>query len=137
MNKKSTGFREIAHTADWELEVWAPDYFTLLEQSSIGMYKLMGVCLDKNITNQHSIKIPWSDQENTLVTFLSELVYICESEGLAFYKFEFSVSNNNLIIDLQGSPILSMEKEIKAVTYHNLKIETSLDELNVHIVFDV
>jgi len=137
MNKKSTGFREIAHTADWELEVWAPDYFTILKQSAIGMYKLMGVSTDKKNNNERSINIPWSDQENTLVTFLSELVFICESEGLAFHKIEFSISDNNLKVDLQGSPIISMEKEIKAVTYHNLKIETSQDGLNAHIVFDV
>ena len=39
------GFREHAHTADWELEVWAPDLPTLLEQAARGMYAISGVQL--------------------------------------------------------------------------------------------
>jgi SHS2 domain-containing protein len=38
--KTRIGFQEIAHTADWELEVWAPDLCTLLEQAAQGMYHL-------------------------------------------------------------------------------------------------
>ena len=33
----SAGYREIEHTADWELEVWAPDLAALLEQAARGM----------------------------------------------------------------------------------------------------
>ena len=36
------GFREHAHTADWELEVWAPDLPALLEQAAHGMYAISG-----------------------------------------------------------------------------------------------
>jgi SHS2 domain-containing protein len=37
------GYREREHTADWELEVWAPDLPRLLEQAARGMYRLAGL----------------------------------------------------------------------------------------------
>ena len=40
------GYREIEHTADWELKVWAPDLRGLLEQAARGMYALSGIILD-------------------------------------------------------------------------------------------
>jgi hypothetical protein len=45
MTHSTAGFREIEHTADWELEVWAPDLPALLEQAGRGMYALAGVRL--------------------------------------------------------------------------------------------
>ncbi|MFC2053874.1 archease, partial [Chloroflexota bacterium] len=36
MKREIAGFREIEHTADWELEVWAPDILELLKQAAIG-----------------------------------------------------------------------------------------------------
>ena len=40
------GYRELEHTADWELEAWADDLPGLLEQAARGMYALSGVRLD-------------------------------------------------------------------------------------------
>ena len=47
MAKQSSGFREKEHTADWELDVWAPDLPALLEQAARGMYWLMGARLEE------------------------------------------------------------------------------------------
>jgi SHS2 domain-containing protein len=42
-----------------------------------------------------------------------------------------------LHIELGGAPIASQEKEIKAVTYHNLVIRRIHKGLAANIVFDV
>jgi SHS2 domain-containing protein len=51
------GFREHAHTADWELEVWAPDLPTLLEQTACGMYAISGVLLQPGPAQERRITL--------------------------------------------------------------------------------
>ena len=47
MPTQPAGFREKEHTADWELDVWAPDLPALLDQAARGMYWLMGAQLEE------------------------------------------------------------------------------------------
>ena len=137
MKELAAGFREISHTADWELEVWAPDLASLLEQSASGMYHLMGICLDKNKTVKRIINIQAADDESILVSFLSELLYICETDEEAFQKFAFRRKPEYFEVEMAGSSILSIERYIKAVTYHNLAITKRQTGVSVQIVFDV
>jgi SHS2 domain-containing protein len=134
------GFREHAHTADWELEVWAPDLPTLLEQAAHGMYTLAGVHLQGSPHQRQMLIIPANDIESLLVQFLSNLLWFEEDKHLGFDQFEIKIFKDdtyNLLAQLTGSTITSMDKEIKAVTYHNLKVETTPDGWRVNIVFDV
>ncbi len=132
------GFREHAHTADWELEVWAPNLATLLEQAARGMYAISGVKTDVNSPQERSMAMHASDAESLLVRFLTELLWLEQEDGLAIDHFSMNVEKDySLWAELCGAPILSLDKEIKAVTYHNLKVETTPQGLRVYIVFDV
>ncbi len=132
------GFREHAHTADWELEVWAPDLATLLEQAACGMYAMSGVKTDSNTPAKRSLSLHAPDAEGLLVRFLNELLWLEQEQQLAFAHFSIDVqADYSLRAELDGAPIVSLDKEIKAVTYHNLKVATTSSGLQVNIVFDV
>jgi len=132
------GFRENQHTADWELEAWAPDFPSLLEQSARGMYTLSGMRLQVGSRQRRTIKLHGDDAESLLVGFLTELLWLEQEEGLAFDSFSITVDQQyNLQAELGGSAISNLDKEIKAVTYHNLAIQTTDVGLRVIIVFDV
>ena len=75
--------------------------------------------------------------ESLLVAFLSELVYLQEHEGLAFDQIDIQISGHRLAAELGGAKVGSIDKSIKAVTWHNLKIENTARGLEVEIVFDV
>jgi SHS2 domain-containing protein len=78
------------------------------------------------------------DAESLLVRFLNELLWLEEEQGLAFDRFSIMVDNQlNLQAELNGFAIASLDKEIKAVTYHNLQVENTSQGLRVNIVFDV
>jgi len=132
-----SGYREIEHTADWELEVWAQDYPTLLERAAKGMYSLSGTRLVSDNSQMKHIELHAPDQETMLVDFLSELIWLAESENLAFEDYSISIDEDTLVADLVGAPIKEQTKEIKAVTFHNLKIERTDQGIKVRIVFDV
>jgi SHS2 domain-containing protein len=138
MQKTSkTGFREREHTADWELEVWGPDLATLLEQAARGMYALTQTQLNPETRLTRAFELPYHDPESLLVDFLSELLYLGEDQGIGFDSFDIQLDGDELRAELEGAPIKSQAKEIKAVTYHNLRVRQTERGLEVNIVFDV
>jgi len=135
--RTKAGFSEREHTADWELEVWAPDFPGLLAQAARGMYAISGVRLKDELLQEREIHLTAPDMESLLVRFLAELLNLGEQEHLGFEVFQFALEGNRLIVRLKGAPITSQDKEIKAVTYHNLCIRETVEGFVVNIVFDV
>ena len=131
------GHRELEHTADWALEVWAPDLAALLEEAARGMYRLMGVVLAAGPRQRRRLELAGADRESLLVDFLAELLYLVESEGLAFDTLGLEAADGRLAASLEGAPITSHAKDIKAVTYHRLEIRDTATGLETRIVFDV
>jgi SHS2 domain-containing protein len=135
-------YEELPHTADWSLRIWAADITHLFVESAKGMNALSGIRLaDKQrVKCRFSTSAP--DTESLLVSYLSELVFFAEKDHLAFDRFELSLDLENnqpchLSASMHGAPILSMDKSIKAVTYHNLHIQQTARGVEVEIVFDV
>jgi SHS2 domain-containing protein len=131
------GFREISHTADWELEVYAPDLESLLEQAARGMYHLTHLVLAPRPCLTRKLEIQFTEPETLLIDFLTELLYISESEKIAFDDFDLQIIGDRFNAVMRGSNIESLAKEIKAATYHNLEIRKHEDGLVANIVFDV
>lgn len=139
----TAGFEEIEHTADWELHVWSPDLRTLLEQAARGMYALSGTQIAADDRLAQAIELEAADAESLLVTFLAELLFLGEQDGLAFDRFDLQIDEDpgqnrlHLTGQMEGGRIIAQAKEIKAVTYHRLQIERSEKGLEVRVVFDV
>ncbi len=137
MSDQSAGFREHEHTADWELEIWAPNYPLLLEQAALAMNALAGIRLGSGPRTARKFSITFNDLEQALVSFLEELLFIADMENLAFDEFDIKVSSDKIAVEAFGTEILAISKEIKAVTYHNLAVLSTRDGLSVRIVFDI
>jgi len=135
MNDK--GFEEIPHTADWAMYVWAGDLPSLFEEAAQGMNIMAGVKLAEGEKTKRHYESEAPDPESLLVAFLSELIYYQEQEKLGFSKFDIRIFDTRLSVEMEGAPILAMDKAIKAVTYHNLKIQKTAQGLDVEIVMDV
>jgi len=137
MDKSRQGYREHEHTADWELEVWAESLPALFEQAARGMYALAGVVIKPGRHLEHRLELQALDNESLLVSFLGALLFLSETQGLAFDRFEILLQEGNLQASVQGAQIAAISREIKAVTYHNLQILESRRGLEARIVFDV
>jgi SHS2 domain-containing protein len=131
------GHRELEHTADWELEVWGFDMPALFGEAARGMYELMGVEISEESRCHQQLELLADDREQLLVSFLGELLFLAETEDLAFDGFLLQVDGTSLLARLEGGSILSRSKEIKAVTYHRLEILETGRGLETSIIFDV
>lgn len=135
---EAAGFREIAHTADWSVEVWAPDLSGLLATSAKAMYSLMKPQTKPMVIVSKQLQLHAEDAESLLVAFLNELLFWADTESLVFDFQEIEVdSHYNLQARLNGRAVLSMEKMIKAATFHQMQVTSTYGGMTVTIVFDV
>jgi len=130
-------FEEIQHTADWSLRVWAATLPELFAEAARGMTALAGARLAAAPRTSRTIEISSLDIEGLLVSFLSEILYLGEEEKLAFDEFKIQIVENRVSAEITGAAIRSIDKTIKAVTYHNLLIRQASRGYEVEIVFDV
>lgn len=131
------GYRELEHTADWELQVWAPDLSQLFVLAAQGMYALAGTRLQGQERIIRKLDLSANDIESLLVMFLNDLLFLSEEEGLAFDRFDVETDGGYLHADVYGAPISNQDKEIKAVTFHNLELRNKDGLFSINIVFDV
>ena len=152
------GFEEISHTADWSVRVWADDLPSLFAEAARAMNALSGTRIGKDPRLTRTFVCEAPDEESLLVAFLSELVYYQEQENLAFDEFRLEVKTpalplsfasgtivssgvvskgKTLRVEMDGAPVESVDKAIKAVTYHNLIIAKTSEGFETTIVFDV
>ena len=140
IENKRAGFEELDHTADLEIRVWGEDLDSLFRQSAAGMIQLSGVeGLAEGISSvQQNISLEAMDYEGLLILFLEELLYRLTEDYMVYEIQELSVSSEyTLKARLTGAQIKSYQRDIKAVTYHNLNIRTTADGYEVNIVFDI
>jgi SHS2 domain-containing protein len=133
------GFEEIEHTADKALRIFGINLKELVISAAQGMTQLMVGNVSKISTEiEKSIELQAIDAETLLVEWLSELAYWAEIEMLVFKKFKITeVTATRLQATVLGGKVVELEKQIKAVTYHNLEIMKTPKGLEVTIVFDV
>jgi len=89
---------------------------------------------------KQEIKITSVDINSLLIDFLSEAVAQSDIKNSVFYKSSFSEFGENFLEGvIYGSPVDGFDKEIKAVSYHEVDIkrnpETGFYETT--LVFDI
>lgn len=132
-------FEEVDHTADRALRIFGTNLAELFLNAAAGMTHLMVPDVSEiSMEIEKSIELDAIDTEGLLVEWLGELAYWAESDMLIFKKFRIQkVTATHLKAKIFGGKTSMLEKHIKAVTYHNLKIIKTSQGLETTIVFDV
>ncbi len=139
VNSDAIDFEEVEHTADWALRVRGRDLRELLVNAARGMSHLLvsdPAAIPTDV--ERRFEMDAFDAEGLLVEWLSELAYWAEAEMLVFREFDLpQVTPTHLQAIVRGGHAPDLQKQIKAVTYHNLKIVETDDGLEATVVFDV
>ena len=101
------------------------------------MFWLMGARLQADNRLKYNLEFSGVDPESQLVSFLQELLYLCDSQGLGFDEIHVAIEGEQGRAVLSGAPLVQRGKEIKAVTYHNLLVRQTAAGLEAIVVFDV
>ncbi len=131
-------FVEIEHTADWSICVHGSTLRDLFVNAAVGMYSLMADITTLTPTIEREINVASVDVEALLVRWLNELLYHTEMNGEMFCEFAItSLDSTRITSSAKASRGIELKKQIKAVTFHNLKIVPANDGYEVTLVFDV
>ena len=132
-------YERLEHTADSLVrctgnsleECFANAAYALFDQT----VDLRGVEPRENI----SIRTEGEDSESMLYNFLSELLFVEETERLFLCEFEVRFEGTSVVCDAKGERLdLSRHKartEVKAVTYHMMEIDREAP--SVTVLFDI
>lgn len=135
----AASFEEVAHTADWALRVRGRDWPEFLANAAYGMASLLvAEPAVVSLEIERLVELDAFDGESLLVNWLGELAYWAEAELLVFRQFDLAgATPTHLQATVRGGYVPTLQKHIKAVTYHNLEIVTTDAGFEATIVFDV
>jgi SHS2 domain-containing protein len=131
------GFIEIPHRADLALRVWSSDWMGIFLQSALGLYALMGIKKNSEMIKSRKINLMGVDDETLLISFLNELINEAVLRRVIYHDFKIHIHEFHLEGELKGAAIKTFAREIKAATYHNIKLRRTQSGFETRIVFDV
>jgi SHS2 domain-containing protein len=130
------------HTADLGLRIRAADLDTLFAEAAQALFAALVENPDAVAPRQRfEITIAGSDREYLLFDWLKELLYRFEVEHLLLSRFEVHVGANGLQASVWGEPFdpqrHELAHEVKAITYHGLRVEQTPDGWLAEVIVDI
>ena len=129
-------FEEIPHKADAALIIYGLSLPEVFSHAVLGMYHIMGIIGKNQRKVEDRIVLQTSDSETMLVAFLTELLFLAET-GIKVEVIELNMNRSILNAKIYKTPVSSIIKEIKAVTFNEMKIIKKDDIYQTKIVFDI
>lgn len=134
---KGPRYEEIDHTADWAFRAYGNDLKELYQNAAYALFALEGA-LDAQSTLTRQVRVEGVDREAVLVNWLSELLFLQETQHETFQKFDVTaLSETALEATIAGAVASPRTRFIKAITYHGLEITQTPDGWQATIVVDV
>ena len=136
------GFKVLDHTADIGIVAYGADIKALFVNSAIGLSSLITDLDTINEVDQKQIELTAEDAEVLLVQWLNELIYIFEVDHIVFKRFDVAeLTDNRIKANCYGEKINpkhnTLLREIKAATYHMLRISKCDSGYEVTVIFDI
>jgi len=142
MNSDSLNYKIIDHTADLGIVVNGVDVKDVFIRAAQAMTDLM-VKADINEKGaKRKVLVEGEDFPDLMVRWLSEILYLFDGEHILVSAIEISsISPIRLQSTLTVVPLKrghhEILREIKAVTYHQISVESKNDGWEARIIFDI
>ncbi len=129
----------LEHTADAKIKVFGKAKQDLFLNAMLGMMAVLKTKKEKGGQMAvRKIKIISPDINALLVDFLGEVNYLAQTHWEVYICAKFlKFSDTRLEAQVSGYKVNEFGGEIKAVTYHGLKILEVADHWEADIVFDI
>jgi SHS2 domain-containing protein len=131
---------ELPHTADVMFRITADRVEGIFEDATRAMFQTMYGSCSVHPSVEKEISLSAEDLEMLLVDFLSELLYLSEVEYLVICEASVTIDHTSLTATVRGEPFDPARhsgREIKGVSFSNLRIFKQGDAYTLDIIFDV
>ncbi|MBN2093510.1 archease [candidate division KSB1 bacterium] len=137
-----TRYQLIEHTGDIGIQVFGTSLERLFENAGFALFDIMTDIQKIQPVVNYEIEVTGNDIEELLVNWLSELNFIFQTQYILFREFKVLEMNEKnlkaIVIGEIRDPVKHpVRMEIKAVTFHQLKIEETNDGWHGWVIFDI
>ncbi len=136
-------FEFFEHTADIGARIYGGTLEELFRNAAAALFEAFGALQKSGTASQRSVELKAGSLEDLLHDWLSELLYEVEASHVLYDDFEFlHLNSQGLKATLHGATIdfarSQTTEEIKAVTYHQLRVEQLPNRTwRATVIFDV
>jgi SHS2 domain-containing protein len=135
-------YETFEHTADVGLRVRAPDLDTLFHDAALGLFALI---VEPRPTGgsagPFAVEITGERLDFLLFDWLAELLYVFDSERVVLDRFEVHVAEGRVRGAAERFPLDAGSyrrlHEVKAITYHGLRVEDTHDGWLAEVIVDI
>jgi len=132
-------YEVLEHTADLMVRAYGRTLEECYENAAFAMMDQIVNASAARPAEQVDIAVDGENREDLLYNFLSEVLFIFDARRLVLSKFEVTLLPGRLTCQAWGEPFdperHEPKTEIKAVTYHELKVDEETPSITV--LFDV
>jgi SHS2 domain-containing protein len=136
----AAGFELLEHTADVGIRAFGEGLEEAFAQAALGLAELMGVRVP-GPGERRLLRVEGEDEEDLLVGFLNELLYLHETELAGFAQVRvLRVSERAVEAEIELVPLREPGSgvAVKAATYHQVAVERRPDgTVEVRVYVDV
>ena len=118
------GYRQVDHTADIALALWAPTEEDLLAEGARGVIDLLTEGASFLPQKIRRVSLQTLDAEDRLVQVLNEVLVLAVVDGFLTASLSLTLLPNGVEMTLHGEDDAAdrIHTELKAVTYHGLQL---------------
>jgi SHS2 domain-containing protein len=130
------------HTADLGLRVRAPSLDALLAEAAMALFSVIveDLATVRPAQEMH-LSIDGDDRAFLLFDWLKTLLYHFDAEHMLYSRFEVKVGEKGLTATAWGEPLdrsrHELGHEVKAITYHGLRVEREGDGWLAEVIVDI
>src|SRR4029077_6947328 len=135
-------YETFEHTADLGLRVRAPDLSTLFVEAAQALFS--AVVEDLGTVQpivKLEIQLEGEDREYLLFDWLNELLFRFDTQHLLFSQFEVKVHDGgpsgSAWVEPPDPARHALDHEVKAITYHGLRVEQTPDGWLAEVIVDI
>lgn len=136
-------FLEDVAIADAAFEAFGDTLEELFESCALATFEVMVETKGIRPTLKEEVKIKDQDLDDLLFDFLSELIYLKDTQKIFFSKFDLKITKNKeylLAGTLWGDNIdyskQEIRQDVKAVTYHLLEVKKIGESWRAKVILD-
>ena len=130
------------HTADLGLRIRAPTLDALFSDAARGLFALLIANLEAAEGVQtKTYQLGPDESDYLLADWLRELLYTFDADRLVLVEFDVRLDEKGLRAVCRGEPLdparHNVDHEVKAITYHELKVVAAPDGWLAEVIVDV
>ena len=132
-------FEELDHTADVGIRAYGKTFDELFANAAAGMFSLITDLEAVKPVGEYEVKVQSKDAKALLFDFLSELLFVHETEKVLLSEFDVAIRELAVEAKVRGERIEKgrhpLHLAVKAVTYHEMIVDP--EKGVAQVIFDI